>query len=178
MKYTTVILILFVSVDAFAQNSSHKEKSGSRQSSTQAPLSTNGVQDVEPNLFEEWGNKIVSASSQYDGVFELTTTANRDAMIGVTSSNSSHYEVDAYLQHLAKGLGSSLLIKQGIGFVKYTEQNGPISRGDYITISSEPGVGMKATKDGFTVGVALEDSNNTEKEGLLKIRVMVRYEKF
>lgn len=62
-------------------------------------------------------------------------------------------------------------------YVRYNLQNGAIAKGDYITISNDPGVGMKATQTGFTIGVALESSDATEKQGLLKMRVMVRYEK-
>jgi hypothetical protein len=70
------------------------------------------------------------------------------------------------------------VITEGIAHLCYNLQNGPIQKGDYITISSEAGVGMKATESGFTVGVALESSDATEKPGLIKVRVMVRYERF
>lgn len=70
------------------------------------------------------------------------------------------------------------IVSDGVTHVRYNLQNGPITKGDFITISNEPGVGMKAIEDGFTIGVALEDGKSTEKESLLKIRVLVRYEKF
>ncbi len=74
--------------------------------------------------------------------------------------------------------GNSPVITDGaIAYLKYNLQNGSIVKGDYITISSDPGIGMKAIESGFTVGVALENGDATEKQGLLKIRVMVRYEK-
>jgi len=41
--------------------------------------------------------------------------------------------------------------------VKVTGENGPIHRGDYITSSSTPGYGMRATKTGTVVGRALEE---------------------
>ena len=40
--------------------------------------------------------------------------------------------------------------------VKVSNENGPIVPGDAITSSSKPGVGMKATKPGSVVGIALE----------------------
>ncbi|MBI3274095.1 MAG: hypothetical protein HYZ69_03035, partial [Candidatus Colwellbacteria bacterium] len=40
--------------------------------------------------------------------------------------------------------------------VKVSTESGPIKIGDRITSSSLAGVGMKATKDGYTVGIALE----------------------
>jgi len=39
---------------------------------------------------------------------------------------------------------------------KVSNENGPIKPGDYITTSSIPGVGMKATKPGPVVGVSLD----------------------
>lgn len=76
----------------------------------------------------------------------------------------------------AKG-NSPVVSDGGIALLKYNLQNGPIMKGDYITVSSEPGIGMKATESGFTIGVALESSDATAMPGFLKIRVMVRYEK-
>lgn len=70
------------------------------------------------------------------------------------------------------------IITEGIAHVRFNLQNGPIQKGDYITISNDPGVGMKATESGFTIGVALENSEATEKPGLIRVRVMVRYERF
>jgi hypothetical protein len=40
--------------------------------------------------------------------------------------------------------------------VKVTNENGPIKIGDYIRLSSIPGLGMRATTSGEMVGVALE----------------------
>ncbi len=41
--------------------------------------------------------------------------------------------------------------------VRLSTENGPIKKGDRIALSSIPGVGMKATESGTTVGIALED---------------------
>ncbi|KND46770.1 MAG: hypothetical protein AB201_03475, partial [Parcubacteria bacterium C7867-006] len=54
---------------------------------------------------------------------------------------------------------------------KVNTQNGPIKAGDYITLSSTPGVGMKAIKAGQVVGQALEDWNGP---GQGKISVFVK----
>ena len=63
--------------------------------------------------------------------------------------------------------------REGIVMLKYNLENGQIKKGDPITSSSEPGVGMKATQPGMIVGIALEDASN--KSGLIKIRVMIQY---
>jgi hypothetical protein len=41
--------------------------------------------------------------------------------------------------------------------IRLSTENGPIRKGDQITLSSLPGIGMKATGTGLVVGVALED---------------------
>jgi len=43
----------------------------------------------------------------------------------------------------------------GRALVKVSLENGPIAVGDKITISKYPGVGMKATSSGYTLGTAL-----------------------
>ena len=54
--------------------------------------------------------------------------------------------------------------------VKVSNENGAIKRGDFITASSVPGVGMKAIKPGPVVGKALEDYNDS---GVDRINVFV-----
>jgi hypothetical protein len=41
--------------------------------------------------------------------------------------------------------------------VKVSLENGPIKQGDYLTVSSTPGVAMKATKAGYVLGKAMAD---------------------
>lgn len=46
--------------------------------------------------------------------------------------------------------------------VKVSEKNGKIRAGDLLTVSSTPGVAMRATKAGVTIGKALQDAECTE----------------
>jgi len=116
--------------------------------------------------------------------FSLTTKENVELTLGVF--DLSIIPIPAYtandslsnVMHDVAALKRTPVVENSLATVRYNLQNGPIAKGDYITISNEPGVGMKATEDGFMVGVALENSDAAEKPGLLKIRVMVRYEKF
>jgi len=59
--------------------------------------------------------------------------------------------------------------------VKVTTENGTIQVGDPITSSSTPGVGMKATKAGAIVGMALEPFNGT---GVGKVMMYVMNKTF
>jgi hypothetical protein len=49
------------------------------------------------------------------------------------------------------------VVNIGRTMVKVTGANGDIKKGDYITTSDKPGVGMKATRSGYIIGQALED---------------------
>jgi len=57
--------------------------------------------------------------------------------------------------------------------VKINSSNGNIKTGDYITSSSVPGVGMKATKPGIIIGKALQDYSNIDPSATEKIMVFV-----
>ncbi len=55
--------------------------------------------------------------------------------------------------------------------VKVSTENGPISAGDYLTSSSTPGVAMKSTQPGVTIGRALSGYNGN---GVGKVIVYVK----
>jgi len=65
------------------------------------------------------------------------------------------------------------VVSYGKTLVRVTNQNGEIKKGDFITSSSKPGVGQKATESGFVVGRALADFN--EEEGLIPVFVSIQY---
>ncbi|MBI4249964.1 hypothetical protein HY622_00005, partial [Candidatus Uhrbacteria bacterium] len=52
--------------------------------------------------------------------------------------------------------------------IKISLENGSIKPGDYLTTSSKPGVAMKATKSGMTIGTALE-SYDQDTEGTILV---------
>jgi hypothetical protein len=56
---------------------------------------------------------------------------------------------------------------------KVSAINGSIKVGDYITSSSIPGVGMKATTAGQVIGKAMEEYTNTDPNAVGKINVLV-----
>jgi hypothetical protein len=63
--------------------------------------------------------------------------------------------------------------------VKVSTQNGNIKRGDFITSSSVPGVGQKATNNGFVLGTAEADysSNDPKKVVLLHVTLHPHFAK-
>lgn len=59
--------------------------------------------------------------------------------------------------------------------VKVTNQNGAIQAGDYITTSSIPGIGMKATEPGQVVGKALTGLPEDVEEGEIIVFIQNSY---
>lgn len=53
------------------------------------------------------------------------------------------------------------VVRSGVTTVNITTLNGPIKYGDYITSSSIPGKGQKASESGYVVGIALGSFDGT-----------------
>lgn len=69
------------------------------------------------------------------------------------------------------------LFKSGQAEVKISTINGPIKKGDLITSSRIPGVGMRATKPGYILGVAREDYTEEDptKIGKIPANINIRF---
>jgi hypothetical protein len=65
------------------------------------------------------------------------------------------------------------IISYGEAVVRVSDSNGEIKAGDFITSSSEPGLGQKSTEAGFVLGKALEDLNGTD--GTIRVFVNIQY---
>lgn len=63
------------------------------------------------------------------------------------------------------------VVRSGIVRVQVSGANGPIAVGDRITTSEAPGVGMKATKSGFSLGIAQSAFAGTTAEQTATILV-------
>lgn len=81
-----------------------------------------------------------------------------DDIVGVINNNPAVF----YEQENMK---NSYLVSGGVSYVLVDITNGPIKKGDYITSSTKPGVGVKATIDGKVVGKAIENYDGTNKTG-------------
>lgn len=61
--------------------------------------------------------------------------------------------------------------------VNVSTTNGAIAAGDFITSSEQPGIGMKATRPGTIIGIALEpfESDQPDTVGQIPIEISVTY---
>ncbi len=65
------------------------------------------------------------------------------------------------------------VIRGGTAYVHVSDVNGAIKAGDYITSSSKPGLGQKASESGYVLGVALADL--TGRDGKIPVAVRIEY---
>ncbi len=93
-------------------------------------------------------------------------SASLNAMFGVMQDNPT------IVIQLNDG-DKSPVVTSGIDEVNVTNTNGPIKKGNYITVSSKPGKGQKADKSGYMLGVALADSNS--ESGKIPVAVDIKY---
>ncbi len=69
------------------------------------------------------------------------------------------------------------VISNGTVYVLVSSQNGKIKKGDLITSSTIPGVAVKASKDGYVLGTALEgyDNPNAKQTGEIALDLSLHY---
>ncbi len=65
------------------------------------------------------------------------------------------------------------IVSEGKVFMRVSNINGKIKKGDLITSSTIPGVGQKATESGFIVATALEDYSAASSKDVGKILVVL-----
>lgn len=111
---------------------------------------------------------IVSATDK--GYF-LSTTEYDPQVIGVVATTPA---IALKTSSEQKGIP---VVNIGSTVVKVNGTNGNIKRGDFITTSRIKGTGMKATRNGFIVGQALEDRSfaNQNDTGLIAISLNVHF---
>ncbi|KKR11169.1 MAG: hypothetical protein UT39_C0010G0002 [Candidatus Woesebacteria bacterium GW2011_GWA1_39_21] len=68
-----------------------------------------------------------------------------------------------------------LVSSSGKTVVKVSSQNGNIKKGDLITSSSKPGVGVLAQRNGYVIGTSLEnyDSDNPDNVGTVMVALNI-----
>ncbi len=97
--------------------------------------------------------------------YELTHTPYDESMYGVVTINPAVAFVNNSL------VGAYPVTPTGTAFVLVSTVNGPIHSNDYVTSSSIPGIGQKAVKNGYILGIALESYTNSDPTKIGKILV-------
>ena len=113
--------------------------------------------------------KIVSATS---AGYKLSRIEMDPTIYGVITTNPAV----AFDTQNAQG-GYKYVMSQGKSLVYVSSKNGNIKKNDLVTSSTTPGVGEKATTNGFVLGTALEDysSNNPNQTGKILVSINIHY---
>jgi len=97
----------------------------------------------------------VLTAKPYDS--QVLGVVARDAAIVINSTGSTESGIP--------------LISVGSVYMLVSTKDGAIKRGDLLTSSVTPGVGVKAVKSGYVLGSALEDDSNPDPQAIDKIAV-------
>jgi hypothetical protein len=118
------------------------------------PIADTNVQDGDIICTYELGNQL--CNSDYD-----------TAIYGVVSDNPAAAVVDDELAD------ARLVITSGITTVRVDSSNGNIAEGDFVTTSDRAGIGIRADRNGYVLGMALEGYESGDTNAVGRIQVMV-----
>lgn len=106
--------------------------------------------------------------------YQLSSEPYEKSMFGVSATNPAIEVSDGSSRN---DPGVATVIRNGQVLVRVNGRNGAIVEGDRITSSDQPGVGMKAVKSGFVLGVAesaFTPSSETD-EGLISVTLDIKF---
>lgn len=108
-------------------------------------------------------------SNQANGLFR-STVAYDNSILGVLSS-------EPVAVFRAESGPEQPVSTGGVVVVNVVDTNGEIKKGDFVTSSSTPGKGMKATNSGYVLGMALSDAEPaTVSSNFDQVNVALRVE--
>ncbi len=145
---------LLIGILLFAFASTARAQITSSGIATSAPVADTDAQDGDVICTYTNGNR--RCDNEYD-----------PAMYGVISDNPAASVEDKDLDN------SRLVISSGVATVRVSSLNGNISDGDFLTSSENDGVSQKATRNGYVLGIALEDYQSDDTNSVGRIQVMV-----
>jgi len=96
------------------------------------------------------GHIVQIATESSSLAVKRTTTAYQQNIMGVVNEATK---------------SAVMVATTGEAIVAVSLDNGPITKGDYITTSNDPGIAMKGTTAGMMIGVALEDFDGVNATG-------------
>ena len=152
MKLRTCLLLsLFILLFSVKLSSAQITSSGIAVST---PVTDPDAQDGDIICTYQSGN--ARCNKEYD-----------TAIYGVISDSPAAAIEDEDLQN------SRLVISSGVSTVRVSSANGDISEGDFITTSQRSGIGVKADRNGYVLGMALENYESGDTNAIGRIQVMV-----
>ena len=135
----SIVMVSFITLPvAFAMDSSAGTLGVARMVAVKDSHIKNG------SILSNSASGAIASNTPYDP--QVMGVVSRDAGIILSDDNNTGVPV----------------ISVGTVYVLVSAKEGPIKKGDLIATSTIPGVGVKAVKDGYVLGTALEDyTSNT-----------------
>lgn len=93
----------------------------------------------------------------------LTIVPYDSQILGIVSRNA------AIILNSTTSDNAVPVISTGTVYIRATTAEGDIKKGDLLASSTNPGVAVKAVKDGFVLGSSLEDYTNSNKQEVASI---------
>lgn len=119
------------------------------------------------------GESITNGSvvSHQDNTYRLSTEAYDKSTFGVVTQEP------AIQFTTTNPAGTHPVVRSGTVSVRVTASNGTIKPGDLIATSGQPGIAMKATKSGFTLGIARGTfaPNSPDEVGLVPVALDIKF---
>jgi len=110
--------------------------------------------------------------SKGDVVCSTTGDLINDGELSISNTPYDEHIVGVYSGVTSVAV-KRIFLTEGIADVKFDHSSGDVKKGDWVT-SGSSGKAIKASQNGFVLGVALESS---EGKDMVKIRVMIQYVK-
>ncbi len=121
-------------------------------------------------------NKIVRDGdivSSVDGGYSLSKESYDPRVFGIVSINPA---IEFNPKNQEKN--SYPVVSAGDTMVNVSTINGPIKKGDAITTSPIPGVGMKASESGYAIGYAQEEFSTEDAREIKQIKISINKQFF
>ena len=160
MKYLIPIILAILLFNQ-AKNANAAETSKSVDSSSgvaiSIPIKDKAAKDG--SIISSTPNGYIASTITYD-----------PAIYGVLILNPATYIIN---KGGKGGIDAKPVITFGKAFVQVSTVNGAIKTNDYVTTSNFAGVGQKSTNNGYVIGTALENYNNSDPKKIGKILIVV-----
>jgi len=156
MKYFLVMPAFFLLLFLLASNATAQDTADvSSGIAISVTIKDKNAQDGD--IVSNKNNGYILSKETYDpGMFGIIADNPAVSFENITSSDTK------------------LVISLGKAYVRVSTVNGEIKENDTITSSTTPGIGQKATEQGFILGTALEDYKEKDPKKIGKILVAVR----
>lgn len=159
-KIFPILIILSLQLFFFASISHAQTKDGAGTLGVAQLVGVQGKDIKDGSIISSSPKGNTLSNIPYDS--QIIGVVSRDAAIIINASN------------LQNGVP---VISSGTVYILVSTKNGPIKKGDMLTTSTIPGVAVKAIKDGYVLGTALDayDNPNASRIGEIAADLNLHY---